>query len=82
MQSRQQNRERFPEKFGDGVYILDTSEKIEKALKWLDIKDVWGIGRRLSVKMNDAGVHKAWGFASETRNVGSQDHGNPRCKND
>lgn len=50
---------KFPEKF-DGVYILDTSEKIEKALKWLDIEDVWGIGRRLSIKMHDAGVHKAW----------------------
>ena len=50
---------KFPNKF-DGVYILDTSEKIEKALKWLEIEDVWGIGRRLSVKMHDAGVHKAW----------------------
>lgn len=50
----------FPQKFNEGVYILDTPEKIEKALKWLDIGDVWGIGRRLSVKMNDAGVYKAW----------------------
>ena len=50
---------KYPEQF-DGVYILDTTEKIEKALKWLDIGDVWGIGRRLSVKMKDHGVHKAW----------------------
>ncbi len=49
----------FPEKF-DGVYILDTPEKIEKALRWLDIGDVWGIGRRLAVTMNDSGVYKAW----------------------
>lgn len=49
----------FPEKF-NGIYILDTSEKIEKALKWLKIDDVWGIGRRLAVKMHDNGVHKAW----------------------
>lgn len=49
----------FPDKF-NGVYILDTSEKIEKALKWLNIGDVWGIGRRLAVKMQDNGVFKAW----------------------
>lgn len=50
----------FPEKFNKGVYILDSPEKIEKALKWLNIGDVWGIGRRLSAKMNDSGVYKAW----------------------
>ncbi len=50
---------KFPEKF-NGVFIFDSSEKIEKALKWLDIEDVWGIGRRLGVKMRDAGVNKAW----------------------
>ncbi|WP_343686812.1 Y-family DNA polymerase [Chryseobacterium gleum] len=49
----------FPENF-NGIYILDTSEKIEKALKWLNIGDVWGIGRRLAAKMNDSGVYKAW----------------------
>lgn len=49
----------FPNQF-DGVYILDTPEKIEKALKWLNIGDVWGIGRKLAVKMNDSGVYKAW----------------------
>lgn len=50
----------FPEKFNEGVYILDTPEKIEKALKWLNIGDVWGIGRKLRAKMNDNGVYKAW----------------------
>jgi DNA polymerase V len=49
----------FPDKF-EGVYILDTPEKIEKALKWLNIGNVWGIGRRLTVKMQDNGVFKAW----------------------
>lgn len=50
---------KYPKKC-EGVYLMDTPYKIEKALKWLDIQDVWGIGRRLSVKMNDAGVYKAW----------------------
>ena len=51
---------KFPQQFPSGVYTLDTAEKVEKALKWLKIEDVWGIGRRLSVKMKDAGVYKAW----------------------
>lgn len=50
---------KYPDKF-DSVYVLDTPEKIEKALKWLPIEDVWGIGRRLSAKMQDAGVIKAY----------------------
>lgn len=49
----------FPNHFPDGICILDTPEKIEKALRWVDIKDIWGIGRKLSVKMQDAGVFKA-----------------------
>jgi len=49
----------FPDQF-NGVYILDNSDKIEKALKWLNIGDVWGIGRKLAVKMYDNGVFKAW----------------------
>lgn len=47
-------------KYPDGVYLMDTKEKIEEALKNLDIGDVWGIGRRLSAKMKDNGVYKAW----------------------
>ncbi len=50
---------KYPDQF-EGVYILDTPEKIEKALKWLPIGDVWGIGRRLAAKMHDSGVYKAW----------------------
>ncbi|WP_312825094.1 SOS mutagenesis and repair protein UmuC [Epilithonimonas sp.] len=48
------------EKYSDGVYIMDSKEKIESALKNLDIGDVWGIGRRTAVKMMDHGVYKAW----------------------
>lgn len=50
---------KYPEQF-KGVYVLDTPEKIEKALKWLPIEDVWGIGWKLGIKMRDNGVHKAW----------------------
>ncbi|WP_312766580.1 SOS mutagenesis and repair protein UmuC [Epilithonimonas sp.] len=49
-----------PEQYLDGVYIMDSKEKIESALKDLDIGDVWGIGRKSAIKMMDHGVYKAW----------------------
>ncbi len=49
-----------PIKYCEGVYIMDSKEKIEAALKDLDVGDVWGIGRKLSAKMMDNGVYKAW----------------------
>ena len=57
---------KFPEKFQDGVYILDTPEKIEKALKWLPIEDVWGIGRKFGAKMRDNDINKAWDFLQKS----------------
>ncbi|NPA43238.1 MAG: Y-family DNA polymerase [Chlorobi bacterium] len=49
---------KFPDRTG-GVYLLDTPEKIEKALRWLDIEDVHGIGKRLAARLRRMGVHKA-----------------------
>ncbi len=45
-----------------GVYLIDTDEKRIKALQWLNIEDVWGIGRRMSKKLKSKGVHKAIQF--------------------
>src|SRR5690606_2583485 len=46
----------------NGVYVIDTDEKRIKALKWLDIEDVWGIGRQFSKKLKAKGVNKALDF--------------------
>src|SRR5690554_986263 len=46
----------------NGVYCIDNEEKRIKALKWLNIEDVWGIGRRLSKKLKAIGVNKAFQF--------------------
>ena len=46
----------------EGVYLIDTDEKRLKALQWLNIEDVWGIGRRMSKKLKSKGVHKAIDF--------------------
>jgi len=46
----------------NGVYCIDSQEKRIKALKWLDIEDVWGIGRQFAKKLKAKGVHKAIQF--------------------
>lgn len=52
---------KFKEKT-QGVYIIDTNEKRIKALKWTKIEDVWGIGRRLSFKMQQNNILTAFDF--------------------
>ena len=46
----------------NGVYAIDTDEKRIKALRWLDIEDVWGIGRQFAKKLKAKGVNKALDF--------------------
>ena len=46
----------------NGVYIIDSEEKRIKALKWLPIEDVWGIGRKHARRLKELGVHKAYDF--------------------
>ncbi len=45
-----------------GVYVIDTQEKRIKALKWTKIEDVWGIGFRLTKKMQAKNIHTAYDF--------------------
>lgn len=55
---------RIAKKFSElnGVYCIDTDEKRIKALKWLDIEDVWGIGRQISKKLKAKGIKRAYQF--------------------
>jgi DNA polymerase V len=46
----------------NGVYIIDSKEKKEKALKWLKIEDVWGIGYRHSERLKNHNINKAYDF--------------------
>jgi DNA polymerase V len=43
-------------------YVIDDDEKRIKALKWLDIEDVWGIGRQHAKRLRYVGVKKAYDF--------------------
>ncbi len=45
-----------------GVYIIDSEEKRIKALKWLKVEDVWGIGRRHAKRLNKLGIKTAYQF--------------------
>lgn len=46
----------------NGVYILDTQDKIMEALKIFEIGEVWGIGRQYAAMLHSMGVKTAWDF--------------------
>ena len=46
----------------NGVYVLDSKEKREKALKWLKIGDVWGIGLKQTALLKGYNVNRAYDF--------------------
>lgn len=52
---------KFQDKTG-GAYVIDTDEKLIKALKWLKIGDVWGIGYRTARKLKAMNVLTAYEF--------------------
>lgn len=56
---------RIAKKYPDitkGVYIIDNEEKRIKALKWLKVEDIWGIGRQHAKKLNAIDVNTAYDF--------------------
>jgi DNA polymerase V len=44
----------------EGVYILDTEYKRLEALKFTKIEDLWGVGSRLKVQLNEKGIFNAY----------------------
>lgn len=52
---------KFPERT-NGVYVIDSEEKRLKALKWLSIEDVWGIGRKHSKRLRALQINNAYQF--------------------
>ena len=49
---------KFTERTG-GVWVLDAAVKREKALRWLQVEDVWGIGMRRERLLNAHGIYTA-----------------------
>ncbi len=58
---------KYPE-HTQGVYSIDTDEKREKALKWLKVGDVWGIGRQHAKRLKDIGCITAFDFVRLSEN--------------
>ena len=52
---------KFPE-ITKSSYVIDSEEKRIKALKWLPVEDVWGIGRQNAKKLYAKGIKKAIQF--------------------
>ncbi len=52
---------KFPEET-KGIYVIDTNAARIKALKWLKLKDVWGIGQALENKLAAKGCTTAYDF--------------------
>lgn len=52
---------KFPQQTKN-VYLIDNDEKRIKALKWLKIEDVWGIGRKHAKRLQAIGVKTALDF--------------------
>lgn len=52
---------KFPDQT-QSVYCIDTEEKRIKALKWTKIEDVWGVGRRISKRLQSINVTNAYEF--------------------
>ncbi|CAM1359634.1 SOS mutagenesis and repair protein UmuC [Tenacibaculum soleae] len=52
---------KYPEET-KGVYVIDSEDKRIKALKWIAIENVWGIGSRLAKKLKSKGCVKAYDF--------------------
>jgi len=52
---------KFPEQT-NGVFVIDSHEKRIKALKWIKIEDVWGIGRGLQKRLKVKNIRTAYDF--------------------
>jgi DNA polymerase V len=44
----------------DCIAVLDSNEKLTKALKMTPVGSLWGVGRRSARKLHDLGIHTGW----------------------
>lgn len=52
---------KFPQ-HTNNVYLIDDEEKRIKALRWLKIEDVWGVGRKHAKRLQTIGIKTALDF--------------------
>jgi len=56
---------KFKDKTG-GVYVIDTEEKRIKALRWMKVDAVWGIGRRSAKTLAKFKIETAYDFTQQS----------------
>ena len=52
---------KFPKETA-GVYVIDSKSKALKALNWLKVEDIWGVGRRYASKLNQYQIYTGLDF--------------------
>ena len=52
---------KFPQQT-QGIYVLQSEKQRIKALKWLGIDDVWGIGRQHAIRLQKHNINTAFDF--------------------
>lgn len=52
---------KFPERT-QNVYLMDSEKKRVKALKWLAVEDIWGIGKKHAKKLKAHNINSAYEF--------------------
>jgi DNA polymerase V len=50
----------------NGCYVINTDEKRLKALKWLKVEDVWGIGRQHAKRLKNLNINTAYDFTQQS----------------
>lgn len=51
----------------EGVYAIDDNDKWRAALEWVEVGDIWGIGRRTVQKLHKMGIHTGYDFIQMDR---------------
>ena len=49
-----------------GVYKINCDENLDSILKLIDIRDIWGIGKRLSIYFKELGFNSAFDLKNES----------------
>lgn len=47
----------------NGLAVLDTPDKIEHTLQQMHVRDIWGVGKRISARLEVQGISSAWQLA-------------------
>jgi len=55
---------KFPER--NNVHVINNEEKRLKALKWLQVGDIWGVGRQYAKKLEYYGIRTAFDVTQQT----------------